>query len=469
MLVGQYSEDLGNLKDYDANQYILYFGDGSVHEGFEVVSDMVYEVDWEAIHKEIEESLPNTPGVTYQIEDVQVFYVSEDYIKAVEMNSRENLYFNGLTEQQMMEQYGDDWNFVYRDGKIIHHTEVPADNFDWGNFFTKIAIGVGVILIAATVTAVTGGGGAPVVIGCLISTAAKLTAVSAIAGVVAATVDYAMTGDINSSLNTFADGFQFTAVVSSIAVASGVIPPACFVAGTKIETNLGAKAIENIRSGDVVLSYFDESEEIEVEEAELTSQFEWSKEGKTKKDEKRIRDRKRNEKPQMSLFDLLAGPKEQSREEQLIENQLLRGSGFTDGKYRIYEKYFTNPTVKEYASFLKSEYGIGGYSDGHNSQDHDGKGIRMEWSDRDHPEHNIQIDLKWNEVAIRIADLIDEDMRKQFLKEIELLLPQGYAFEEVYETDETGYVSENESPALQEEVKLRIERKESNGTRRDIR
>lgn len=165
---------------------------------------------------------------------------------------------------------------------------------------------------------------------------------------------------------------------------------------------------ENLKDVDAE-EYFDESEEIEVEGAKLTSQFERPKEGKAKTDEKRIRDRKRNEKPQMSLFDLLAGPKEQSREEQLIENQLLRGSGFTDGKYRIYEKYFTNPTVKEYASFLKSEYGIGGYSDGHNSQDHDGKGIRMEWSDRDHPEHNIQIDLKWNEVAIRIADLIDED------------------------------------------------------------
>ena len=48
-------------------------------------------------------------------------------------------------------------------------------------------------------------------------------------------------------------------------------------------------------------------------------------------------------------------------------------------------------------------------------------------------------------------------------------LHKGYAFEEIYDTDETGYVSENESPALQEEVKLRIERKESNGMRRDIR
>ena len=60
-------------------------------------------------------------------------------------------------------------------------------------------------------------------------------------------------------------------------------------------------------------------------------------------------------------------------------------------------------------------------------------------------------------------------MRKKSLKGIEVFLPQGYSFEELYETDEAGYVSENEMPALQEEVKLRIERKESNGTRRDIR
>ena len=59
--------------------------------------------------------------------------------------------------------------------------------------------------------------------------------------------------------------------------------------------------------------------------------------------------------------------------------RLLRGSGIEDGKYRIYEKYFTNPTVKEYAKFLKDEYGIGGYGYGQERQDHNGKGIRMEW------------------------------------------------------------------------------------------
>lgn len=149
--------------------------------------------------------------------------------------------------------------------------------------------------------------------------------------------------------------------------------------------------------------YADESDETEAPEAEKTSRGSKQPKG----GEKSIRERKK-ETPQASLFDYFE-PQKKSREEQLIERQLLRGSGFENGKYRIYDKYYTEPTLKEYASFLKHEYGIGGYSYGHDLQDHNGKGIRMEWYDRDHPENNIRIDLKWNEAAIRIADLIDED------------------------------------------------------------
>ena len=153
----------------------------------------------------------------------------------------------------------------------------------------------------------------------------------------------------------------------------------------------------------------DEEEYESDEEEDRETQADEKKDSKVKGKEKSIRERKRKDKPQLSLFDLLDGEKEPSREEQLIERQLLRGSGIEDGKYRIYEKYFTAPTVKEYASFLKHEYGIGGYGYGQERQDHNGKGIRMEWTDREHTENNIRIDLKWDEAAVRIADLIDED------------------------------------------------------------
>ena len=51
-------------------------------------------------------------------------------------------------------------------------------------------------------------------------------------------------------------------------------------------------------------------------------------------------------------------------------------------------------------------------------------------------------------------------MKKKSLKGIELFLPQGYTFEELYETDDAGYGLENEAPAYKEEVKLRIEREQ---------
>lgn len=59
-------------------------------------------------------------------------------------------------------------------------------------------------------------------------------------------------------------------------------------------------------------------------------------------------------------------------------------------------------------------------------------------------------------------------MKKKFLKGIELFLPQGYEFEELYETNETGYVSEQELSSRKEEVKLRIEREQRTKPRKRI-
>ena len=51
-------------------------------------------------------------------------------------------------------------------------------------------------------------------------------------------------------------------------------------------------------------------------------------------------------------------------------------------------------------------------------------------------------------------------MRKKRKKEVELYVPKGYTFEELYDGDDTGYGFEVELPALQEEVKIRYERNE---------
>ncbi len=124
-----------------------------------------------------------------------------------------------------------------------------------------------------------------------------------------------------------------------------------------------------------------------------------------KKEEKGIKDRKRKPKPQMSLFDMLE-QQEKSAEEALIERELKRGGSL---KFRIFDKYNENPTQKTFADFLKHAYGIGG-SSGRNSDCYwtDSKGYKIYTEDSD---GNIttEVLLKWPQVAVRIADFIDDD------------------------------------------------------------
>ena len=108
---------------------------------------------------------------------------------------------------------------------------------------------------------------------------------------------------------------------------------------------------------------------------------------------------------QRSLFDAFD---EQTPEEKLKEWGLKRGSGFEYGKYRIYEKYQENPTDKEFADFLRREYGTGG--SGYDDEIWtDGKGMKLRHRDRENPENEVGMILKWEQVAYGIADLIDED------------------------------------------------------------
>ena len=96
--------------------------------------------------------------------------------------------------------------------------------------------------------------------------------------------------------------------------------------------------------------------------------------------------------------------------QEIIDAVLTRGSGVSEGKMRIYEQFEKSLSAKENADFLKNEYGWGGsypviIGTGIDEQ-HDGKGIHLSkgiGSDKPH------IDLKWNQVEKRIAELIRLD------------------------------------------------------------
>lgn len=103
------------------------------------------------------------------------------------------------------------------------------------------------------------------------------------------------------------------------------------------------------------------------------------------------------------LMYLIANENNISREN-LIHNEVMRGTGFEDGKFRVEEFYKNNPSKNDFVKFLKDEYGIGGHS---------GEGpVRF----ADHDSKEIEITTTsgketytWAEVAKVISDLIDND------------------------------------------------------------
>ena len=104
-----------------------------------------------------------------------------------------------------------------------------------------------------------------------------------------------------------------------------------------------------------------------------------------------------------------------------IEQTLLSGSGFHDGKKRILEMYEKPMEASERAAALKKEYGIGGSSGlsegyglcGYNT--YNGKGIRIEWRDESGEKEGY---ISWKQVESEIRQLIadgkyQKDMEKE--------------------------------------------------------
>ena len=91
-----------------------------------------------------------------------------------------------------------------------------------------------------------------------------------------------------------------------------------------------------------------------------------------------------------------------------IDESLKRGSGFSDGKKRIYEFFTKKHDLKEQADFLKNEYGVGGSSHAlsaarESGEWHDAKGIKYNKGNAK------EILLSWSNVARKINDLIKKN------------------------------------------------------------
>jgi N12 class adenine-specific DNA methylase len=95
-----------------------------------------------------------------------------------------------------------------------------------------------------------------------------------------------------------------------------------------------------------------------------------------------------------------------------IDHVLCKGTGFQDGKFRVYLHYQEQHAPKETIDFLKREYGTGGgthiFTDGTRGNTwHDGKGITITKDSIAEPD--TKIILPWAKVQKRIGELIAAD------------------------------------------------------------
>ncbi len=152
--------------------------------------------------------LENIDNEKYLVENIDVAYVSKEYLGELEFNSKENIFF-GYTLSELNAQFeGTRYVFSVDDnGKtIVKEFEEYDDTYD--QIIKNIAIGTGVVLVCVTVSAVTGGAGAPAV-SMIFAASAKDAAIfaassAAIGGTISGAVTYVQTGDKDEALKAAA-------------------------------------------------------------------------------------------------------------------------------------------------------------------------------------------------------------------------------------------------------------------------
>ena len=96
--------------------------------------------------------------------------------------------------------------------------------------------------------------------------------------------------------------------------------------------------------------------------------------------------------------------------QEIIDAVLTRGSGVSEGKFRIYEQFQKSLSKKENVDFLKNEYGWGGsypvITGTGIDEMRDGKGIKIS---KNVNGEEVKVLLNWNQVEKRISELIKID------------------------------------------------------------
>ena len=162
---------------------------------------------------------------------------------------------------------------------------------------------------------------------------------------------------------------------------------------------------------------------------------------------------KQPQRGQLSLFD---EPTEERSSvfyfnQKIIDAVLCTGSGFENGKLRIYKQFSENTDISENIRFLRNDYGTGGKYPAipctNINEEHDSKGIELRRGD-------TKLMLSWNKAAQRIAELVSEG---RYLTSSELARYEREYGEHSDEPEITADGSREYSPIYANYLRLKAE------------
>lgn len=162
---------------------------------------------------------------------------------------------------------------------------------------------------------------------------------------------------------------------------------------------------------------------------------------------------KQPQRGQISLFD---EPTEErssvfSFNQKIIDAVLCTGSGFENGKLRIYKQFSESTDISENIRFLRNEYGTGGKYPAipctNINEDHDSKGIELRRGD-------TKLMLSWNRAAQRITELVSES---RYLTSSEMARYEREQIQYNNEPEITAYGSHEYSPIYANYLRLKAE------------
>lgn len=209
---------------------------GSIRED-EVGDDTpyVYHAEFASLNDEnlfryVKDSIYNELVATldsdqYLVEDIQISYISKEYIQEIDYNSRANIFF-GYTLSEL-DEYFQGEKYVFTLGDDGQTTVKAFEGYDdtFEKALKNVVVGGGVILVCATVSIVSGGLGAPAVSMIFAASAKTGTAcalsMGAFGGITAGAITGIKTKDMNQALKAAAlsgsEGFKWGAIIGAVA------------------------------------------------------------------------------------------------------------------------------------------------------------------------------------------------------------------------------------------------------------